>query len=644
MVTPVPDWLAKAHSVLVPGFVLALVASLASPSSGKTAAIQPALGAASMQASAMSARPYRSVAPMDVTVRTRLLPQVDRLLVQLLRDGRAMRLDGVEVFASGDRFLPGKIAVAMHYRVLALPNDHPDMPARLAEFARVAELTLADPNDTWGIYYYLTALHALHERGLLERGVSPATLARLRRRLDWRGFVRPDLTLIDLPNNYLGVAFSIARLRHLLGWEDRSAGDRLLARTLDHYRRYSGTYGFADETDGDGRFDRYSVLLIGEIAQRMVETGLKPGPEVRRWLRRSVEVLLPRLNLTGEGFEYGRSIGAYGETAFLEVLTAAARLDILTPEEERMAHAFSSRVTARYMDFWINPATGSVDLWGGGRRTDAYRSKKRIFGENLSLARQHVYTNAIWNQRGFAGRAPDPGLAAWIARRPALTSHWFARGRYDRALITVRDRQRLFGLPIVNGAEGQHANSPYFPIPHSPGLIQGAPDLSFPQLVPRITLADGSVLMPLAWFEGVRVARRGAVTEVRWRQRTFDRVGGAAPVRDARAGITTRYLFSPGRIRREDRIVLAPGVRIAKIDTQFASFWEGVGGATNGVRFARGGIASYRATGYGQCDAVANTDPKLAAPTGRFATLVNCVRPGPLANELRLGWELVTRH
>ena len=98
----------------------------------------------------------------------------------------------------------------------------------------------------------------LHARGLLERAVRPATLAKLKQRLDWRRFVRPDLSLINLPNNYYGVAFSIARFRHLLGWEDASAGDQLLARMIDHYRKYSGEYGFADETEGKGRDDLFS--------------------------------------------------------------------------------------------------------------------------------------------------------------------------------------------------------------------------------------------------------------------------------------------------------------------------------------------------------------------------------------------------
>ena len=582
------------------------------------------------------------VAPMHRTVEARLMPQVERLLEQLLRERRDMRLDGVKVFESGDKFLPGKIAIAMSYRITSLKDGDPRLDQRLRDFADIADLTLDDVNDSWGIYYYMSALNALKDRGLLARAVHPATIAKLRAKLDWRRFVRPDLTLIDLPNNYYGVAFSIARLRYLMGWEDAAASDQLLARTLDHYRKYSGAYGFADETEGKGRFDRYSVLLIGEIAQRLVETGMTPSAEVKAWLRRSVDLLLPRFNLRGEGFEYGRSIGTYGETAFLEVLTAAARLKVLTPVEERMAYAFSSRIAARYMDFWVAPDTGSVDLWRQGRRTDAYRGKHRIFGENLSLARQYIYTDAIWNDLGYRGRAPDPGYARWLGTLPRVTTTWFARGDYDRAVVTLRDRGRVIGLPIINGAEGQHMNSPYFPIPQSPGLLQGSADGAIPQLVPRITLGDGAVLMPLAFFEDVRVTRRGAITDVRWRQDALDRMGGNDAVADARVSIETYYSFSPGRIVRQDRVVPKPGVRIARIDMEFATFSAQPRIATPiSVRFAQGQVTGFAGTGFTQCSAAAPDPPVYRAPTGAFQTVVRCTQPSPPATgAITLGWTL----
>jgi hypothetical protein len=583
---------------------------------------------------------YLDPPPMHATVTGRLMPQVERLIDQLLREKRAMAIDGVRVFESGDKFLPGKIAAIMAYRILALAPDDPRLAQRLRDFADMADLTLGDPNDSWGIYYYISALQSLHRAGLLERAVRPATLAALRGKLDWRRFVRPDLTLIDLPNNYYGVAFPVARLRYLLGWEDATAADQLLARTIAHYRRYSGEYGFADETEGKGRFDRYSVLLIGELAQRMIETGMTPTPEVHQWLRRSVDLMLPRFNLRGEGWEYGRSIGAYGDTALLETLTAAAKLKVLTPVEERMAHAFTSRIAARYMDFWVDPATGSVDLWSQGRRTDGYRGKHRIFGENLSLARQFLYTDAIWSDLGYAARRPDPGFSRWLSTLPTYRLTWFARGEYDRAVVTLRDGARVISLPVVNGANGQHMHNPYFPVPFSPGLLQGAADASWPQLVPRLTLADGSVLMPLAFFKDLTVTRRGSITVVRWRQDAWDRLGKDDAVPDPRLSVETRYTFTPGQIVREDRVTPAPGLGQAALAMELGTFSGGgrIVGA-GAVRFGGGALTRFTAQGYGPCR-VGPPPPDHAATTGAMASVVACGQPVRLDHPVTLRWTL----
>ncbi|MGN6621711.1 MAG: hypothetical protein ACTHKR_11700 [Sphingomonas sp.] len=586
-------------------------------------------------------RTYITVPPMDETVETRIMPQVEGLITKLLRERRKTTLDGVSVFDSGDKFLPGKIAAIMAYRIVDLPKGDPRLPQRLKDFADIADMTVDDDNHSWGIYYYMSALYKLKQAGLLERAVRPATLVKLRRQLDWRHFVRPDLTLIDLPNNYYGVAFSIARLRYLLGWEDASGSDALFKRMLDHYRRYSGQYGFADETEGNGRFDRYSVLLIGEIAQRLIETDMTPPPEVKQWLRRSVDLMLPRFNLHGEGFEYGRSIGAYGDTAFLEVLTAAAHFKVLTPAEERMAYAFSSRIAARYADFWIDPVTGSVDLWDHGRRTDAYRGKHRILGENLSLARQFIYTDAIWNDLGFRDTKPDRRFAGWLGTLPRFTLTRFARGSYDRALITVRDGNTVIGLPVINGAASQHMHNPYFPIPFAAGMLQGSADAGFPQLVPELTLDDGSVLMPLAWFKDVTASRKGKTVTASWHQDELDRMGGDDAVKDDRASVVTRYRFTPGEIVRHDTITLKPGVHLAKIDMEFANFSDAaIKRGAAAFQFRTGQVTAFAAKGYGTC-AVKSGGPIYRAPTGAFRTVVACRRGGAAAGAtIVLEWRM----
>jgi hypothetical protein len=315
---------------------------------------------------------------------------------------------------------------------------------------------------------------------------------------------------------------------------------------------------------------------------------------------------------------------------------------VMTPEEERMAYAFSSRIAARYMDFWVN-AEGSVDMWGQGRRIDGYRGVHRIFGENLSLGRQLIYTNAAWNEAGYRGKAPDPGFAAWLRRLPPVTMTWFARGEHDRAVLTIRDRGHVIGLPIINGAELYHANNPYFPVPQSPGMLQGSPDGRYPQLLPKVTLADGSVLMPLAWFKGVRMTRRGKVTEIGWRQDALDLVGEADARQDKRVTIETRYRFAPGVITRSDRLVPAPGVTIARIDMEYAGYSEApVQRGAGAFAFGRGDVRGFAAKGYGPCNAEEPSDPVYRSPTGPFATLVRCARITPVSAgaPLTLEWSL----
>lgn len=584
-----------------------------------------------------------TVAPMNQTVHQRLEPELERLLNALLVEQRDMTLDGVKVFSGDDKFLPGKVAIGLAYLVVDTPRDDPRFATYLAGFKRIADLTIGDTNDTWGMYYYIQALRMLQQAGLLDQAVSPETLDRLKIRLDWRRFVRADdLTLINLPNNYYGVAFSVARLRYQLGWEDASASEALLERTLDHYRKYSGEYGFADETDGEGRFDRYSVLLIGEIAHRLIEAGMPASAEVKTWLRKSVDLMLPRLNMRGEGFEYGRSIGAYGETAFIEVLTAAAKLDVLTTEEKTMAYAFSSRVSARHMDFWFDPAMGSVNLWDHGRRTDAYRGKHRILGENLSLARQHLYTNAVWNELGFTDKAPDPGYAAWLDRLPRRTVTWFARGEYDRLVLTLRDKNRVVALPVINGGRGQHENSPYYPVPFSPGMLSGVADGQFAQLLPTVRLMDGVSLAPLAYARDASVTLDDAKTTVSYRQDQLDRLGQDAPVADPRLSVQTRYVFAPGKITRTDVISSRAPLSVASIDVDFAGFSEGPTTKGGRTRFRRGDVRAFLTKGYKSCSSRSLTDEKAyRTPTGAMTSLVQCsTGPIRIAEPVTLSWTL----
>jgi len=576
-------------------------------------------------------------------VETRIRTQLADLLQRLVTEERAMKIDGQPVFSGDDKFLPGKIALAFSDTLASLPGDDPRRAPLLAGFKRVADLTVDDPNDSWGIYYYLSGLNTLRRHGMLDGALEPLTLAKLKVRLDWRTFVdTSNYTLIDHPNNYYCVAFAIARLRQRLGWEHDEGAAKLYAAMIAHYQKYSGAYGFADETQGEGRFDRYSVLLAAEIAQRFMETDERPPAEVIAWVRKSADVMLMRLNATGEGFEYGRSLGPYGDSAIVEVLTAAARLGLLSDDEKSLAYAQAVRGARRYVDFWIDARTGSVNLWDGGRRTDAYRGKFRILGENLSLGHQFLYTNEAWNELGFKDVSPRADFAHALRTLPTRTVTWFARGDYDRLLVSVRDGEWVFGLPLINGGPGQHMNSPYFPIPFSNGLLSGVADATEPLLVPRFELADGTVLMPLAFFRDVKVDQSGARTLVRWRQTELDRMGKRDAVADGRLQVETRYEFEHGRITRIDTYRATAPLDIRSVRLELASYSTQPRTANLTTSFGQGDLREFKVSGFDACESTDNLDDaRFRSNTGAFPSHVTCsIGDFRLERPLTLTWQL----
>lgn len=567
--------------------------------------------------------------PMNRIVQDNAYKQLDYFFKKLVAEKENIVMDGASPFKSNDKFLPGKVAAGLGHVLLNTAKDDPALAQKLKDYRDIADMTIGMDNHTWGIYYYIGTLVKLKEAGLLERAVSPATLEKLRKQLDWRTFVTvPQYDLINLPTNYYGVAFSIARLRMMMGWEDDSSGKILLDKMLTHYNKYSGKFGFSDETDGEGRFDRYSILLIAEICERFLETGLQPTPELKALLRKAADIALNITNTAGDGFSFGRSLGPYGETALVEILSVSAYLDVLTPEEKQYAYAFSSRVAARYMDFWYDPAMHSLDMWGKGRRTDTYRGKHRILGENFSLLHQLISTNDMWNRAGMKDVKPKADLQAWLDKtRPQFSTTTFAQGEYDRALAIFRDGKHVVSLNMINGGGSQHDNSPYYPLPFAPGIISGIADDGgkHPQLLPKFTMADGAQLIGAAWIKDIKTVKDGQRHVVTYRQDELDRLGKKGPVKDARIKLETTYTLEHGQLTRTDVYKPVGTQEVEKVTLEFASFSEQATISGNTVKFAKGDVTEYSVSGLQQCQvAPTNGAREFMATYGAMKSLITC--------------------
>lgn len=565
--------------------------------------------------------------PMNQIVQNNIFPQLDFFFEKLMEGKMETVYEGVQIFKSGDKFFPGKIATALSYLLLNTPQDDPRFARYLSGYRELADMTINEENNTWGIYYYISALNKLKDAGLLERAVSPETLAALKKKLDWRTFVtESDYKLIDLPTNYYGVAFSVAGLRTLLGWDDEKPSLRFLDIIVNHYEKYSGVFGFSDETDGEGRFDRYSVLLIAEICLRCIESRIPVVPQLKEWLRKSVELTFGLSNISGNGVAIGRSIGAYGDTAMLEILAAAAHLKVIDAEETRYAYAIVTRVVAKYIDFWYDKEMRSINMWEHGRRTDAYRGKHRIIGENFTMIHQLVYTTRMWGAMGYDDQVPAADLGAWLTKtQAAFRLTWFAKAEYDRALLVFRDKRHEICLFLVNGGSTLHSFTPYYPLPFAYRMIAGTPDVSYPQLLPRFNLSDGSQLTGLSFIKDIQPEQQGDSYVVKYRQDELNRLGQVAPVKDARIKLETTYTLASGVMTRTDVYTPSSPIEVDSITMEFATFSEDARLDGAHVSFGKGDVYAFDVEGLSiVATEEVGDNPDYHSPSGAMLVRVMC--------------------
>lgn len=604
---------------------------------------------------------------MKQIVEQDLKPIMVNLFRRVKEGGTALVIDGTPAYNDKAQFVGGKIINEACYTSLELLKTE-ESRRDLREMIRMAA---GMKMETWGILNAITGLYRLKTAGLLEQAADPETLALLEKALDWRTFVDVEnhYALIRKPTNYYGVAFGIARYRELMGWEPERHSRRLLDRLLEHIDRYSKDLCFMDETPGDGRFDRYSILVPSELTSQLLATGWEVPDKIRTMLGKSARIFLQLANEEGQGFAYGRSIGAYGDTAALEVLAAAAELGgILTDEELEIAYGYSVRILKRMVDFWYDKEMDSFNLWEHGRRTDSYRNKNRILGENLSLCMQMVNTYEHWVRAGYGEHKACSDYAERLNKLEAYTYIPFARGSYERGLAIIRDGRHIWSLPIINGGRKYYDKDAYMPVPFQNGVLQGVPGCNHGQLMPQIIMENGEVYLPSSYIRTIRTKTEADRMEIVYTMDGLCRMGRGIFISKASAvnrfaaddsladaddhgnspqrvdGITgkTRYVFEKSQICREDVFTFPAGQKVREVRLVFLTYSEAPLAEGCTVRFGRGAIIQMQTAGYESCQIKAATDDgSYDTPQGRLNTEVVWSRKEiPDDEELSLSWTI----
>jgi hypothetical protein len=334
-----------------------------------------------------------------------------------------------------------------------------------------------------------------------------------RKLLDVSAFYDPKTQqVINLPENYLGVAARIAATSHQLGvLKNRPLLDGVIERAARPFR--DGAI-FSDDAPPTGRFDRYSneyarfVWLAAEGAGRTdILDAVRPS--LKHQMRLWWDLVLP----DGYGYAWGRSMGVVSYEDTMEIVGFLARHPEFRPAPlDQLASAYYQAWRSLRRDY--NDKTHMLSIFAFGRANFAYITREREWQQTTGFFGKSALAHALLmdalkreNVTEFSPEIVRPDLARF---------EFFRRGDRPAGVWLVRRGSTYFTLPITTGTKPGVAD--YLPAPHGLQGFANPVEQVYPSFVPFIELADGRVLVAGDGADEIAPGPDGRSLRVVWKR------------------------------------------------------------------------------------------------------------------------------
>jgi len=371
----------------------------------------------------------------------------------------------------------------------------------------------------------------------------------------WRSLLNPERfydpktnRVIELPDNYLGVAARIASISYELGIStDRAFLDRLLDRAAIQFT--SGKM-FADDSPPTGRYDRYSneyARYIWEAAEMAGRKDIldKVGPS----LKTQMHLWWDLVSEDGYGYNWGRSQGI---VSYLDTPEIAGFL----ADHAEFRPAPLTEIAALYYQSWsylhhdYNLNTHMLSVFAFGRGNYSYITREREWQQTTGffgkLANSHTRVMQALKKEGITSFPVAPTLGS-------VDRFEFFRKSPDREAGVWLVRQGIFrfALPITTGPKP--GLSDYLPAPHGLPGFAAPVEQAYPALVPFIELTDGRTIVATDGADSIEPAADGKSLRARW---TKWAVVGAPSGTLADVGLTSEVVWriEKGTLTREETL------------------------------------------------------------------------------------------
>ena len=371
----------------------------------------------------------------------------------------------------------------------------------------------------------------------------------------WRSLLNPERfydpkanKVINLPDNYLGVAARIASISYQLGIStDRAFLDKLLDRAAVQF-----TEGnlYADDAPPTGRYDRYSneyARYIWEAAEMADRKDLLD--KVRPSLIVQMRLWWDIVSEDGYGYNWGRSQGVVSYLDTPEIVGFLASHPEFRP-------APLADIAALYYQAWnylrhdYRTDAHLLSIFAFGRGNYAYISREREWQQTTGffgkLANSHTPIVTALEKEGVQNFPIVPTL-----RKVARFEFFRKSPERSAGVWVVRDGLLRFALPITTGPKP--GMSDYLPAPYGlPGFAAPVEQI-YPSLTPFIELEDGRTVVAGDGADLIEPAADGRSLRVRW---TRWAIVGTPSGKVQDIGLTTEVVWriENGTLTREETL------------------------------------------------------------------------------------------
>src|SRR6266446_5553477 len=215
--------------------------------------------------------------------------------------------------------------------------------------------------------------------------------------------------VINLPENYLGVAARIASVSYQLGLlKDRALVDSVITRAAQPFLN-RGIY--ADDGPPTGRFDRYSneyARFVWEAAEAADRKDILDAvrPSLKEQMRLWWDLVLP----DGYGYAWGRSMGVVSYMDTMEIVGFLGQHPEFRPAAlEQLASAYYQ--AWRWLRHDDNDKTHMLSVFAFGRGNYSYINRDREWQQTTSFlgkaALAHTLFMGALKRENIAQFAPE---------------------------------------------------------------------------------------------------------------------------------------------------------------------------------------------------------------------------------------------